>query len=75
MGIYDLINLDMIPKINVYRGDLITSDIDPTQWPKPSVEAILISYAHLDARAGKKSVLYHTGKCLCLFHPSLDTRQ
>ena len=47
-GIYDLINLDMIPKINVYRGDLITSDIDPTQWPKPSVEATLITHAHLD---------------------------
>ena len=31
MGIYDLINLDMPPKINVFRGDLITSDIDPTQ--------------------------------------------
>lgn len=47
-GIYDLINLDMIPKINVYRPDLIPADMDPTPWPKPSVEAILISHAHLD---------------------------
>jgi ribonuclease J len=47
-GIYDLINLNMIPKINVYRPDLIPADIDPNPWPKPSVEAVLISHAHLD---------------------------
>ncbi|MGD0803232.1 MAG: MBL fold metallo-hydrolase RNA specificity domain-containing protein [Candidatus Bathyarchaeia archaeon] len=47
-GIYDLINLDMIPKINLYRQDLIPADMDPKPWPKPSVEAVLISHAHLD---------------------------
>jgi ribonuclease J len=47
-GIYDLINLDMIPKINIYRTDLIPADIDPIPWPKPNVEATLISHAHLD---------------------------
>jgi ribonuclease J len=47
-GIYDLINLDMIPRINVYRSDLIPTDMDPKPWPKPSVEAVLISHAHLD---------------------------
>lgn len=47
-GIYDLINLDMIPRINVYRSDLIPADMDPEPWPKPSVEAVLISHAHLD---------------------------
>jgi ribonuclease J len=47
-GIYDLIHLDMIPKINAYRPDLIPADIDPTPWPKPDIEAVLLSHAHLD---------------------------
>jgi ribonuclease J len=47
-GIYDLINLDMIPRIDVYRADLIPADMDSAPWPKPSVEAVLISHAHLD---------------------------
>jgi ribonuclease J len=47
-GIYDLIHLDMIPKINAYRPDLTPADIDPTPWPKPDVEAVLLSHAHLD---------------------------
>ena len=47
-GIYDLINLDMIPRINIYRPDLIPADMDPTPWPKPNVDAVLISHAHLD---------------------------
>ena len=47
-GIYDLIHLDMIPKINAYRPDLTPADIDPTPWPKPDIEAILLSHAHLD---------------------------
>jgi ribonuclease J len=47
-GIYDLIHLEMIPKINIYRPDLIPSDIDPIPWPKPNIEAVLLSHAHLD---------------------------
>ena len=47
-GIYDLIHLEMIPKINVYRPDLIPADVDPTPWPKPNIEAVLLSHAHLD---------------------------
>ena len=47
-GIYDLIHLNMIPKINIYRPDLIPADVDPTPWPKPNVEATLVSHAHLD---------------------------
>jgi ribonuclease J len=70
-GIYDLINLDMIPKIDIYRGDLITSDIDPTQWPKSNVEVILITHAHLDhtgsvgllrARTRLESILMNPSK-------------
>jgi ribonuclease J len=47
-GIYDLIHLNMIPKVNLYRPDLIPADIDPTPWPKPDIEAVLLSHAHLD---------------------------
>ena len=47
-GIYDLINLEMIPKINIYRRDLIPADLDPSPWAKLSVEATLVSHAHLD---------------------------
>jgi ribonuclease J len=47
-GIYDLINLGMIPKVNIYRPDLIPGDIDPEPWQKPNIEAVLLSHAHLD---------------------------
>lgn len=47
-GIYDLIHLGIIPEINVYRPDLIPVDVDPSPWPSPSVEAVLLSHAHLD---------------------------
>lgn len=47
-GIYDLINLRLIPEIDIYRPDLVPTDIDPTPWPKPNVEAVLLSHAHLD---------------------------
>jgi ribonuclease J len=47
-GIHDLIHLDMIPRINIYRPDLIPADINPAQWPRPGVEAVLLSHAHLD---------------------------
>jgi ribonuclease J len=47
-GIYDLIHLGMIPKLNFYRPDLIPTDVGPSQWQKPNVEAVLLSHAHLD---------------------------
>ena len=47
-GIYDLIHLDLIPKLNNYRKDLITSDLDITQFPKLNIEAVLISHPHMD---------------------------
>ena len=47
-GIYDLIQLDLIPKLNIYRKDLITPDLDMTQFPKLNIEAILISHPHMD---------------------------
>lgn len=49
-GIYDLWHLGMIPKLGVYRGDLIPRDLSPEveKSPRPKVNAVLISHAHLD---------------------------
>ncbi len=47
-GIHDLIHLNLIPKLNVYRKDLIPSDLDISAYPKLNVEAVLLSHAHVD---------------------------
>ncbi|MFX1568567.1 MAG: MBL fold metallo-hydrolase [Promethearchaeota archaeon] len=47
-GIYDLINLKLIPKLNIYREDLIPTDLDISSYPSLNVEAILLSHAHMD---------------------------
>ena len=47
-GIHDLIHLNLIPKLNIYRKDLVPSDLDVTSYPKLNVEAVLLSHAHLD---------------------------
>ena len=47
-GIYDLIQLDLIPKLNIYREDLIPPDLDISMYPRLDVEAILVSHPHLD---------------------------
>ncbi len=47
-GIHDLIHLDLIPKINVYRPDLVPSDVDLSPYPRPEVAAVLLSHAHVD---------------------------
>ncbi|MCA6214505.1 ribonuclease J [Thermococcus bergensis] len=49
-GIYDLWRLGMIPKLNIYRKDLIPEDLfrEVGRFPRPKVDAILISHAHLD---------------------------
>ena len=47
-GIYDLISLDLIPKIKNYRKDLVPSDLDISSFPSLNIEAILLSHAHLD---------------------------
>jgi len=47
-GIHDLIHLNLIPKINVYRKDLIPSDLDVSSYPRLNVEAVLLSHAHMD---------------------------
>jgi ribonuclease J len=47
-GIHDLIHLDLIPKINIYRPDLVPSDVDLSPYPRPEVTAVLLSHAHVD---------------------------
>jgi ribonuclease J len=47
-GIYDLFQLNLIPKLNVYRKDLIPLDYKISSFPKLNVEAILLSHAHMD---------------------------
>lgn len=47
-GIYDLVHLGLIPKIDIYRSDLAPSDVDTSGWPKPNAEVVLLSHAHLD---------------------------
>jgi len=47
-GIHDLLYLNLIPKLNIYRSDLIPSDVDISAYPKLNVDAVLLSHAHLD---------------------------
>ena len=47
-GIYDLIHLNLIPKLNVYRNDLIPPDLDISSYPTLDIEAILVSHPHMD---------------------------
>ncbi|WP_456471942.1 MBL fold metallo-hydrolase, partial [Methanocaldococcus sp.] len=47
-GIYDLWHLNLIPKLNIYRSDLIPKDLDISKYPKIPINAVLISHAHLD---------------------------
>ncbi|WP_174590335.1 ribonuclease J [Methanocella conradii] len=49
-GIHDLIKLGMIPRIDVYRRDLIPSDLDELvpSFSRIRPEAVLLSHAHLD---------------------------
>ncbi len=47
-GIYDLVHLNLIPKLNIYRKDLIPSDLNVSNFRSLNVEAIVISHAHMD---------------------------
>jgi ribonuclease J len=49
-GIHDLVKLGMIPKIDVYRRDLIPSDLDGLlpSFSRIRPEAVLLSHAHTD---------------------------
>ena len=47
-GIHDLMYLDLLPKLNIYRPDLIPSDLSMSQYATLNISAILLSHAHMD---------------------------
>jgi len=47
-GIYDLFQLNLIPKLNIYRKDIVPSDYDISSFPNLNINAILLTHAHLD---------------------------
>ncbi|MCJ7445999.1 MAG: MBL fold metallo-hydrolase [Methanotrichaceae archaeon] len=55
-GIHDLVYLGLLPKLNIYRPDLIPSDLSLAQFPALNITAVLLSHAHMD-HAGNLGVL------------------
>ncbi|TFF97040.1 MAG: MBL fold metallo-hydrolase [Promethearchaeota archaeon] len=47
-GVYDLITLDLLPKLNIYRKELIPADLSLSGYPSLDIEAVLLSHAHMD---------------------------
>ena len=47
-GIHDLMYLDLLPKLNIYRPDLIPADLSMDQYPSLNIAAVLLSHAHMD---------------------------
>ena len=47
-GIHDLMYLDFLPKLNIYRPDLIPADLSMSQYPALNISAVLLSHAHMD---------------------------
>ncbi|MGB4235907.1 MAG: MBL fold metallo-hydrolase RNA specificity domain-containing protein [Methanoregulaceae archaeon] len=47
-GIHDLLLLNFIPRLNIYRPDLVPADIAVDQFPSLNICAALISHAHMD---------------------------
>ncbi|MFX1350051.1 MAG: ribonuclease J [Promethearchaeota archaeon] len=47
-GIYDLFHLNLIPRLKIYRKDIIPSDFDISSFPNLKVNAVLLSHAHMD---------------------------
>jgi ribonuclease J len=47
-GIHDLVHLDLIPKLDIYRSDLLPADVRMSSYPSPAIAAVLVSHAHVD---------------------------
>jgi ribonuclease J len=47
-GIHDLLVLGLIPRLHIYRPDLVPPDISLDGYPALPVSAVLLSHAHLD---------------------------
>jgi ribonuclease J len=55
-GIHDLVQTGQIPRLNIYRKDLIPGDLDVSTMPKLKVDAVFLSHAHMD----------HAGRASCI---------
>ncbi|QLH75552.1 MAG: ribonuclease J [Methanomassiliicoccales archaeon] len=49
-GIHDHLALDMLPRLSIYRSDIITKDCSETcaSFPKVDLDALFVSHAHMD---------------------------
>src|SRR5512137_83733 len=47
-GIHDQVYLGLLPKLNIYRPDLIPSDLSLASYPELNISAVLLSHAHMD---------------------------
>ena len=47
-GLNDPIEMDLLPKINVYRDDIIPGDMDISHFKNIPVDAVLLTHAHMD---------------------------
>jgi ribonuclease J len=47
-GIHDLLALGLIPRLDIYRRDLVPPDVSLGGYPRLPVSAVLLSHAHLD---------------------------
>ena len=55
-GINTYVELGMIPRLHIYRSDLIPTDLDVSSFPSLPVNVVLLSHAHAD-HAGMIGVL------------------
>ncbi|MBC7108738.1 MAG: MBL fold metallo-hydrolase [Methanomassiliicoccales archaeon] len=47
-GIHDYLHIGQLPRLNIYRDDLIPRDIDLSGYQNLKVDAVFLSHAHLD---------------------------
>ena len=47
-GLNDPLEMELLPKVNIYRGDLVPSDLSLRNFERINLDAILISHAHAD---------------------------
>ena len=60
-GIYDLWRLGLIPRLNIYRSDLLPNDLkaEISTYNRIPINAVLISHAHLD-HVGNVAILHES---------------
>ncbi len=56
-GIYDLWVLGIIPRVKIYRSDLVPPDLKISEYEELNVKAVVLSHAHMD-HAGNVGLLH-----------------